>query len=64
MFDWIFAFFHLFLLLAVLAYAVYSLLQGNILRFVVVVVLLTGYYFLILHKPVKREIERKRRKHP
>lgn len=62
MFDWIFAFFHLFLLLGIVVYAIYSLIAGNILRFIILVVLLTGYYFLVLHKQVKREIERKRKK--
>jgi 4-hydroxybenzoate polyprenyltransferase len=62
MFDWIFAFFHLFLLLAVVLYAFYSLLQGNYLRFMAILVLLTGYYFLVLHKAVKKEIQRKREK--
>lgn len=59
--DWIFAFFHLFLLIAVLAYALYSLLQGNILRFALIIALLIVYYFLVLHKSVKKEIERKRK---
>lgn len=62
MFDWIFAFFHLFLLLVVVLYAFYSLLQGNYLRFMAIIVLLTGYYFLVLHKAVKKEIQRKREK--
>jgi 4-hydroxybenzoate polyprenyltransferase len=60
--DWIFAFFHLFLLLGIAIYAVYSLLQGNILRFGIIAVLLTGYYFIVLHKAVKKEIERKKKK--
>ena len=60
--DWIFAFFHLFLLLGIVIYAVYSLLQGNVLRFAIIVVLLTGYYFIVLHKAVKKEIERKKKK--
>ena len=64
MFDWIFAFFHLFLLIALVAYAFLSLIQGNTLRFVFIIVLLTGYYFLVLHKPVKKEIERKRKTKP
>ncbi len=64
MFDWIFAFFHLFLLLAILIYAFYSLLQGNILRFSFLIALLIVYYFLVLHKNVKKEIERKRKKQP
>ena len=62
MFDWIFAFFHLILLVGIIVYAFYSLFVGNVLRFAILIVLLTGYYFLVLHKPVKREIERKRKK--
>jgi len=60
--DWIFAFFHLFLLLGIAIYAFYSLFQGNVLRFAIIVVLLTGYYFIVLHKAVKKEIERKKKK--
>jgi len=62
MFDWIFAFFHLFLLIGVIVYAILSLMQGNILRFTVITLLLTGYYFLVLHKALKKEIQRKRKK--
>jgi len=62
MFDWIFAFFHLFLLLGAVFYAFFSLLKGNYLRFIVIIVLLTIYYFLVLHKAVKKEIKRKRKK--
>lgn len=62
MFDWIFAFFHLFLLLGAVLYAFFSLSKGNYLRFIVIMVLLTVYYFLVLHKAVKKEIERKRKK--
>jgi len=62
MFNWIFAFFHLFLLLGIAAYALYSLFQGNVSRFIIIAVILTGYYFLVLHKAVKKEIERKRKK--
>jgi 4-hydroxybenzoate polyprenyltransferase len=58
--DWIFAFVHLFLLLAVVIYAIVSLFQGNTLRLGVIVLLLAGYYFLVLHKAVKKEISRKR----
>jgi cation transporter-like permease len=62
MFDYIFALFHLILLLGVFGYAVYSLLQGNVLRFTLISVCLVGYYFLALHKNVRKEIERKRKK--
>lgn len=58
--DWIFAFFHLILLLGVVGYAILALIQGNILRFGLITLLLIVYYFLVLHKPVKREIQRKR----
>jgi len=61
MYDWIFSFFHLFLLLGVVFYAFFSLLKGNYLRFVVIILLLTVYYFLVLHKAVRKEIERKRK---
>jgi len=59
----IFAFFHLFLLLGIIGFAFYSLIfQGNILRFALIIGLLTAYYFIALHKNVKEEIERKRKK--
>ena len=58
--DLIFAFFHLFLLIGVVAYAFYSLYQGNIIRFVILIVCLILYYFIVLHKPVRAEIKRKR----
>lgn len=64
MFDWIFAFFHLLLLVAVIVFAVISLIQGNILRFIILIFLLGSYYLLVLHKPLKKEIERKRKKSP
>jgi len=58
--DWIFAFFHLFLLIGITIYAFYSLIQGNTFRFGLIVVCLIFYYFLALHKPVKTEITRRR----
>jgi 4-hydroxybenzoate polyprenyltransferase len=60
--DWIFAFFHFFLVLGIIAYAFYSLLKGNIFRFIVIIILIAVYYFLVLHKAVRKEIERKRKK--
>ena len=57
----IFAFFHLFLLIGILVIAFYSLLQGNVLRFALIISLLTMYYFIALHKNVKDEIQRKRK---
>jgi uncharacterized membrane protein YfcA len=59
MFDYIFAIFHLLLLIGLLGYAVFSLIQGNTLRFGLIIVCLAGYYFLALHKNVMKEIERK-----
>lgn len=61
MFDYIFAFFHLFLLIGLLGYAVFSLIQGNVLRFGLIIACLVGYYFLALHKNVMKEIERKKK---
>ncbi len=60
MFDLVFAFFHLGLLVAVLGYAVYSLVRGNGVRFVLVICLLGIYYLFVLHKPVRKEIRRRR----
>jgi len=62
MFDWIFAFIHLILLIGLILYAVFSLFEGNTFRFALIIICLTGYYFLVLHKGVKKEIERKRKK--
>jgi len=58
--DWIFAFFHLFLLVGISGYAFYLLAQGNTFRFGLIVVCLFAYYFLVLHKSVKKEIKRRR----
>jgi len=60
--DWLFAFFHLALLAGVTIYAFVALFQGNTLRFGIIAICLLGYYFLVLHKPVKKEMERKRKK--
>lgn len=60
--DLIFAFFHLLLILGIIIFAFYSLFTGNVFRFIIISVLLVGYYFLVLHKAVKREVERKRKK--
>jgi hypothetical protein len=59
--DYIFAFIHLFLLIGLLGYSVYSLIQGNTTRFVLILACLVGYYFLALHKNVKTEIKRKQK---
>ena len=61
MFNWIFAFAHLLLLAGILGYTLYSLIEGQILRFALLALLLTIYYFLVLHKAVKKEIDRKRK---
>ncbi len=61
MFEYLFAFLHLFLLIGLLGYAVVSLIQGNIVRFTLILACLIGYYLLALHKNVKEEIKRKKR---
>ena len=58
--DLIFAFVHLAGLLAVLVYAVYSLVRGNVARFALIIVLLAAYYVFVLHKAVLKEIARRR----
>lgn len=60
MYDWIFAFVHLFLLLGVLGYAFISLAKGQLLRFLTLILLLALYYLLVLHKAVRKEIVRKK----
>jgi hypothetical protein len=57
--DWIFAFFHLFLLVGITAYAFYLLARGNTFRFGLIIACLISYYFLVLHKSVKKEIKRR-----
>ena len=59
--DWIFAFFHLILLVGVVLYALYALIIGNTTRFAVLALGLVVYYFLVLHKGVRKEIARKRK---
>lgn len=60
--DTIFAIFHLFVLLGVLGYSVVSIVRGNVARGGLILVLLAVYYFLILHKAVRKEIARKTKK--
>ena len=60
MFDTIFAFLHLGGLLVALAYAVVSLVRGNVSRFALILVLLAVYYVFILHPAVKKEIARRK----
>ena len=61
MIELIVAFLHLFLLIGLLGYAIISLIQGNTQRFALILACLAGYYFLALHKNVKKEIQRKRK---
>lgn len=58
--DWLFAFFHLFLLIALVIYTLLSLFQGNYFRFILLAGGLTLYYILVLHPAVKKEIKRKK----
>jgi hypothetical protein len=60
MFDWIFAFAHFFLFLGLLGYAFYSLIIRNYSRGILLLIFLGLYYFVILHKAVKKEVVRKR----
>jgi len=59
-FNTLFPFLHVAALLAALGYAVVSLVQGNVPRFGLIVVLLAIYYVFILHPAVVKEIERKK----
>jgi hypothetical protein len=59
--DTFFALFHLALIGVIIGYAVVSLFQGNTWRFLVILAGLTIYYFIVLDKPVRVEIERRRR---
>ena len=60
MFDTIFAFLHLGGLFVAIAYAVVSLVRGNISRFALILALLAVYYIFILHPAVKKEINRRK----
>lgn len=60
MFNAIFPFLHLAALLAAAVYAIVVLIQGNIPRFGLIIVLLVIYYIFILHPAVKKEIVRRR----
>jgi len=60
--DTIFAIVHLILLIAIVVYAVVSLILGNARRSAVILGCLVLYYVLVLHKPVFKEIERRRAK--
>jgi len=58
--DTIFAIVHVLALIAVFIYGVIGLVQRNTGRFAVVCGGLVLYYFLVLHKAVRKEIHRKR----
>jgi len=60
LFNTIFPFLHLGALLAVVAYAVVTLVQGHIGRFGLIITLLAVYYAFVLHPAVKKEIARRR----
>jgi hypothetical protein len=60
LFNKIFPFLHLGGLLAVLAYAVVSLVRGNVPRSGLIIILLAIYYIFLLHPAVKKEIARRR----
>jgi hypothetical protein len=60
LFETVVAFLHLGGLLAAVAYAVVSLLRGNVPRFFLILVLLGIYYVFLLHPAVKKEIARRR----
>ena len=60
MFNAIFPFLHLGALLGLLAYAIVSLVRGDVPRFGVIIILLAIYYVLLLHPGVKKEIARRK----
>jgi hypothetical protein len=60
--DTIFAIVHLFVLLGLLGYSVVSIVRGNVARGGLILVLLAVYYYLVLHKAVRKEIARKTKK--
>ena len=57
----VFALVHLFLLIAIVIYAFVLLAQGNTQRFGLIAVCLILYYIVVLHTPVKREIQRRKK---
>jgi hypothetical protein len=60
LFNAIFPFVHVGALLAVLIYAIVSLVQGNAPRFGLIITLLAIYYIFLLHPAVKKEIARRK----
>ncbi|MBM3293365.1 MAG: hypothetical protein FJY82_02445 [Candidatus Aminicenantes bacterium] len=58
--DTLFALVHLGLLLAAAAYAAVLIARGETARGALIAAVLAVYYVLVLHKPVTREIARKK----
>lgn len=58
--DYIIAFVHLGLLIAVFVYALYMLFSGNIGRGILLLILLGAYYQFALREAVKKEISRRK----
>ena len=58
--DTLFALVHLGMLLAALVYGVVLIAQGQATRGGLILAILALYYVLILHKPVMKEIARRR----
>lgn len=58
--DTIFAFAHITALIALIVLAFIDLGNGRVVRFAVVLAALAVYYVLVLHKPVVKEIRRKK----
>jgi hypothetical protein len=61
-FDTVFALVHLALLVGALAYAIFAVASGQVLRGVLLLALLAFYYVLVLHAGVRQEISRRRKK--
>ena len=61
-FDTVFALVHLALLVGVLAYAIYALATGHVVRGALLLALLVFYYFLVLHAAVRKEVARRRKR--
>ncbi|OGD12230.1 MAG: hypothetical protein A2Y86_06995 [Candidatus Aminicenantes bacterium RBG_13_62_12] len=60
--DLLFAFFHLAVLVAILVYGMVGLIHHNYWRFGVITAGLGFYYFFVLHKGVRAEIVRRKKK--
>jgi len=59
--DLAFAFFHMALLLAIFIYGIVGLVRGNTWRFGIIMAGLGIYYIVVLHKPVRQEIARRKK---